>query len=206
MIEEDNKTLWCGNLSEQATEELLYELFLQAGPLEKVRIPRERDGRQKNFAFITYCHEVSVPYALQLFRGTALFHRTLSLQGRGRLVPLPPPIRSYGPEPAIDFMYQHNIANQFTHMTERLTDDARHMIQYPIQRNDYNDKLTIASLQGNWSHRHHPYHSKDKGHKKDDFQPKDKHSDNYKSRGKQHNNRWRDRRNNKKNSGYHRRD
>lgn len=29
MIEEDNKTIWCGNLPEQVTEELLYELFLQ---------------------------------------------------------------------------------------------------------------------------------------------------------------------------------
>lgn len=29
MIEEDNKTIWCGNLAEQVTEELLYELFLQ---------------------------------------------------------------------------------------------------------------------------------------------------------------------------------
>lgn len=29
MIEEDNKTVWCGNLPEQVTEEILYELFLQ---------------------------------------------------------------------------------------------------------------------------------------------------------------------------------
>lgn len=29
MIDDDIKTLWCGNLPEQATEELLYELFLQ---------------------------------------------------------------------------------------------------------------------------------------------------------------------------------
>lgn len=50
----------------------------QTGPLEKVRIAKDRDGRQKNFAFITYCHEVSVPYAISLFRGTALFHKTLT--------------------------------------------------------------------------------------------------------------------------------
>lgn len=31
MIDADNKTLWCGNLAEQVTEELLYELFLQVG-------------------------------------------------------------------------------------------------------------------------------------------------------------------------------
>lgn len=29
MSEEDERTLWCGNLAEKVTEELLYELFLQ---------------------------------------------------------------------------------------------------------------------------------------------------------------------------------
>jgi RNA-binding protein 7 len=28
-MEEDNRTVWCGNLSEKVTEEILYELFLQ---------------------------------------------------------------------------------------------------------------------------------------------------------------------------------
>lgn len=29
MADDDNRTLWCGNLPDQATEDLLYELFLQ---------------------------------------------------------------------------------------------------------------------------------------------------------------------------------
>ena len=36
------RTLWCGCLSEQVDDRLLYELFLNAGPLEKVTIPRDR--------------------------------------------------------------------------------------------------------------------------------------------------------------------
>lgn len=28
-MSEDMKTLWCGNLSDKVTEEILYELFLQ---------------------------------------------------------------------------------------------------------------------------------------------------------------------------------
>lgn len=231
MIDEDNKTLWCGNLPEQATEELLYELFLQvndamhnftwlllfqsrklnhihpasfllqAGPLEKVRIPKERDGRQKNFAFITYCHEVSVPYAINLFRGTALFHRTLSLQCRGRMALLPPPIRCYGPDPSLDFVSQANVAQQFAEMTDRLQDEHRN-VYTPRNTHDLNDKLVQASLQGNWSHRHHPYRS-DKNHTRDN---RDNHPDNYhNSRNKYGNNNWRDRRNQKK-GNYHRRD
>ncbi|CAH0702568.1 unnamed protein product [Spodoptera exigua] len=195
MIEEDNKTVWCGNLAEQVTEELLYELFLQAGPLEKVRIARDRDGRQKNFAFITYCHEVSVPYALNLFRGTSLFHRTLSLQSRGRTVTLPPPIRCYGLEPPLEFPQQGNIAQQFVEMADHLKEDDFKLPNR--QGHDSTDRLVVASLQGNWSHRHHPYRPNNDKSLRDDYRP-NRNKDN---RNK-HSSNWRDRRNKK--SGYHR--
>ncbi|XP_058455023.1 RNA-binding protein 7 [Malaya genurostris] len=79
MSEEDERTLWCGNLSEKVTEELLYELFLQAGPLEMVKIPKDNDKRQRSYAFITYAHAVSVEYAIDIFEGTKLFQRPLTL-------------------------------------------------------------------------------------------------------------------------------
>ncbi|CAG9785445.1 unnamed protein product [Diatraea saccharalis] len=204
MIDEDNKTLWCGNLPEQVTEEILYELFLQAGPLEKVRIAKDKDGRQKNFAFITYSHEVSVPYAIQLFRGTALFHRTLSLQSRGRIALLPPPIRCSGPDPAVDFQLHINMAQQFAEMTERLKEDDHNVVQLPRQTHDLSDKLVIASLQGNWTHRHHPYRP-EKSHGRDDYRHKDNHSDNYKGNNRtKYSGNWRDRRNHKKNYNHRR--
>ncbi|WAR06646.1 RBM7-like protein [Mya arenaria] len=77
-----DRTLWVGNLSEKVTDELLYELFLQAGPLEKVSIAKERDGRLKGFAFITFQHNASVPYTIQLFEGSQLHGRPLKLQCR----------------------------------------------------------------------------------------------------------------------------
>ncbi|XP_045447266.1 RNA-binding protein 7 [Melitaea cinxia] len=203
MIEEENKTIWCGNLADQVTEEILYELFLQAGPLEKVKIPRDRDGRLRGFAFITYCHEVSVPYALNLFRGTALFHRTLSLQARGKLALLPPPIRCHGPDNSLDFVGQGNVAKQFSEMTEKFKEENPQPVHLPTQRHylfdditqshrpDSSDKLVMASLQGNWSHRHHPYRSKDKSHNRDDYRHRD---DGHKSQGNSNN--WRSRRDN----------
>ncbi|XP_032515137.2 RNA-binding protein 7 [Danaus plexippus] len=190
MIEEANKTVWCGNLSEQVTEELLYELFVQAGPVEKVIIPKDKDGRQKNFAFITYCHEVSVPYAINLFRGTALFHRTLLLQNRGRMALLPPPIRCYGPEASLDFNAQSSVTQQFTDMTDKLKEENPQPVHLPTQRQDMSDKLVVASLQGNWSNRHHPYRSKEKFHNRDDYRPRDGH-DNYNRVKTSH---WRERR------------
>ncbi|KAL1506111.1 hypothetical protein ABEB36_005536 [Hypothenemus hampei] len=79
---DDARTLWVGNLSEQVTEELLYELFLQAGPLERVKIPTDREGKKSSFGFVTFLHEVSVPYTLQLFQEVKLFDRPLKIQPR----------------------------------------------------------------------------------------------------------------------------
>ncbi|XP_065078798.1 RNA-binding protein 7 [Ochlerotatus camptorhynchus] len=84
MSEEDERTLWCGNLAEKVTEELLYELFLQAGPVEMVKIPRDTDKRQRSYAFITYTHAVSVNYAIKIYDGTRLFNRQLTIHKKSR--------------------------------------------------------------------------------------------------------------------------
>lgn len=97
---EDSRTVFCGNLHENVTEALLYELFMQvfnflhfetsilnwfgqAGPLERVTVPK-KDGRQCSFGFITYSHGCSVPYAVELFCGTRLFDRDLRIKARDR--------------------------------------------------------------------------------------------------------------------------
>lgn len=220
MYDEESKTLWCGNLPDQVTEEILYELFLQvfnfdwsaimyynflvychtrnyiifvpqAGPLEQVRIAKDRDGRQKNFAFITYRHGVSVPYAMFIFKGTALFHMTLNLQCRGRMVPLPPPIRCYGPEMPQEFVpICNDIRSQFAEMASRLEGEDLTAVRSP--REQERDALVIASLQGNWHNRHHPF-------RHNDLRPRERDRDNRPS------NHWRDRRNNRR-GNYHRRD
>jgi cold-inducible RNA-binding protein len=47
------KKLYVGNLSSEATETELKELFGQAGPVETVRIITDRDtGRSKGFGFV----------------------------------------------------------------------------------------------------------------------------------------------------------
>jgi len=77
------RTLWCGSLSEKVDDRILYELFLNAGPLEKVTIPRDKEtGKQKPFAFILFCHPESVKYAVILLNNTALFGQHIKLQHR----------------------------------------------------------------------------------------------------------------------------
>ncbi|CAJ1065870.1 RNA-binding protein 7 [Xyrichtys novacula] len=80
--DETDRTLFIRNLDQRVTEELLFELFLQAGPLIKTKIPKDSDGKQKTFGFAVYKHEVSAPYAVQLLNGTNLFGRCLHVQFR----------------------------------------------------------------------------------------------------------------------------
>ncbi|XP_077161804.1 RNA-binding protein 7 [Paroedura picta] len=79
---EADRTLFVGNLDPRATEELLFELFLQAGPVIKVKIPKDRDGKPKMFAFVNFKHEESVPYGMSLLNGIKLFGRPLKIQFR----------------------------------------------------------------------------------------------------------------------------
>merc|ERR1712227_64947 len=77
MDDQDDYILWAGNLEDKVTEELLYELFLQAGPLDYVKKPKE-----KNFAFICFKHKESVKYAMKLFEGLNLFGKLPYLKFR----------------------------------------------------------------------------------------------------------------------------
>ncbi|KAH0623357.1 hypothetical protein JD844_031608 [Phrynosoma platyrhinos] len=79
---EADRTLFVGNLDPKVTEELLFELFHQAGPVIKVKIPKDKDGKAKQFAFVNFKHEESVPYGMSLLNGIKLFGRPLKIQFR----------------------------------------------------------------------------------------------------------------------------
>nr|XP_046151953.1 RNA binding motif protein 11 [Oncorhynchus gorbuscha] len=77
---EADKTVFVANLGSSANEEIIFELFLQAGPLKKVTIARDREGRQRSYGFVYYKHAEAVPYAIALLNGTWLFGRQIRLQ------------------------------------------------------------------------------------------------------------------------------
>lgn len=47
-----------------------------------VKIPKDRDGRPKQFAFVNFKHEESVPYGLRLLNGIKLYGRPMRIQFR----------------------------------------------------------------------------------------------------------------------------
>ncbi|XP_078089187.1 RNA-binding protein 7-like [Mustelus asterias] len=80
--DEADRTIFVGNLDSNTREEILFELFLQAGPLTKVHIAKDKDGRQKTYGFVCFKHTESVPYAITLLNGIRLYGRPLNLQYR----------------------------------------------------------------------------------------------------------------------------
>ncbi|KAI5712280.1 hypothetical protein M8J75_007194 [Diaphorina citri] len=92
-------------------EELLYELFLQAGPINSITMPVGPNGR-KTMAIIEYTYEVAVPFALFIFEGTELYGVRLYLSSSNnnppefyvpkdgvKGPPIPPPFDNFAPPP-----------------------------------------------------------------------------------------------------------
>uniref|UniRef100_A0A1A9W5S0 RRM domain-containing protein n=1 Tax=Glossina brevipalpis TaxID=37001 RepID=A0A1A9W5S0_9MUSC len=82
--EEDNnnkeRTLFCANLHAKVTEESLYEAFVQAGPIERVHILKDKRGRSRLYGFITYFHRSSCSYALKLLEGLTLYRKMITIK------------------------------------------------------------------------------------------------------------------------------
>ncbi|XP_054441265.1 splicing regulator RBM11 isoform X1 [Pteronotus mesoamericanus] len=81
-LEEADRTVFVGNLEARVREEILYELFLQAGPLTKVTICKDREGKPKSFGFVCFKHPESVSYAIALLNGIRLYGRPIHVQYR----------------------------------------------------------------------------------------------------------------------------
>lgn len=65
-----------------ATVLIPLQFHLQVGPIDRISLPKDKDGTQKSFGFVEYRHQKSVPYALSVFAGTKLFNRELRLNPR----------------------------------------------------------------------------------------------------------------------------
>jgi len=81
--EQDAQTLFVRGITDEVDEEILFELFQNAGPLVKVNIPTDaQTKRKKTFCFVQFQHAESVPYAIELFKDLRLFGRNIQMQNR----------------------------------------------------------------------------------------------------------------------------
>lgn len=73
-------SVYVGNLDDRCTETLLYELFLQMGPVARAHIPRDRLTQvQQAFGFVEFTSPVDADYACKCLSGVKLFGRPLKV-------------------------------------------------------------------------------------------------------------------------------
>ena len=73
-------SLYFGNLDNQVAEPLLYELFIQVGPIKQLNLPKDRVlGAHQGYGFVEFKTIEDAEYALSILRGVRLFGRTLKI-------------------------------------------------------------------------------------------------------------------------------
>ncbi|KAJ1444481.1 hypothetical protein M885DRAFT_552837 [Pelagophyceae sp. CCMP2097] len=79
-VEQRNQdaTLYVGNLDDQLTEELLWEMMLQAGPITNVHMPRDKvTGAHQGYGFVEFRSEEDADYGLKVMNMIKLFGKPI---------------------------------------------------------------------------------------------------------------------------------
>lgn len=73
-------TLYIGNCDLKVTEEILWELFLQCGPVVSVQIPRDKiTGDHNGYGFVEFKSEEDADYAIKIMHLTKLYGKPIKV-------------------------------------------------------------------------------------------------------------------------------
>jgi splicing factor 3B subunit 4 len=81
-VEQRNQdaTVYVGNLDERVTEELLWELMLQVGPVVNVHMPKDKvTGKLTGYGFVEYRSEEDADYAIKVLGMVKLFNKPIKV-------------------------------------------------------------------------------------------------------------------------------
>ncbi|CAI5472789.1 unnamed protein product [Closterium sp. Yama58-4] len=71
-------TAYVGNLDPQMSEELIWELFVQAGPVVNVYVPKDRvTGQHQGYGFVEFRSEEDADYAVKVLNMVKVFGRPM---------------------------------------------------------------------------------------------------------------------------------
>uniref|UniRef100_A0A3B4BIY0 RRM domain-containing protein n=1 Tax=Periophthalmus magnuspinnatus TaxID=409849 RepID=A0A3B4BIY0_9GOBI len=74
-------TVYVGGLDEKVSEPLLWELFLQAGPVVNTHMPKDRvTGQHQGYGFVEFLSEEDADYAIKIMNMINCFCLVLKLQ------------------------------------------------------------------------------------------------------------------------------
>ncbi|GMF29508.1 unnamed protein product [Phytophthora fragariaefolia] len=82
-IEQRNQdaTVYVGNVDDRVSEELLWELMLQAGSVSNVHMPRDKvTGAHQNYGFVEFRSEECAEYAVKVLNMVQLFGKPLRVK------------------------------------------------------------------------------------------------------------------------------
>ncbi|AFZ79268.1 spliceosome associated protein, putative [Theileria equi strain WA] len=78
-------TLYVGNVDMQVDEELLWELFIQAGVVKNIHIPRDKvTGQHQGYGFVEFETEDDADYAVRILNFVKLYNKPLRLNKASR--------------------------------------------------------------------------------------------------------------------------
>lgn len=73
-------SIYVGGINDHVTEEILLELFMQAGPVVSVNLPRDKvTNRSSGHAFVEFKTEQDAEYAYTIMNGISLFGNPIKL-------------------------------------------------------------------------------------------------------------------------------
>jgi len=71
-------TIYVGGLDEKVTESLLWELFVQAGPVVNVHMPKDRiTGNHQGYGFVEFISEIDADYAIKIMNMIKLYGKPI---------------------------------------------------------------------------------------------------------------------------------
>ncbi|CAN0230428.1 unnamed protein product [Phaeothamnion confervicola] len=79
-IEQRNQdaTCYCGGMDEKVTEDILWELMVQAGPVVSVHMPKDKvTGQHQGYGFTEFRTEEDADYAIKVMNMVKLFGKPI---------------------------------------------------------------------------------------------------------------------------------
>jgi len=71
-------TCYVGDLDQQVTEPMLWELFVQAGPVVNIHMPKDKlTGQHSGYGFVEFINEESADYAIKIMNMIKLFNKAI---------------------------------------------------------------------------------------------------------------------------------
>uniref|UniRef100_A0A663NBW1 RNA binding motif protein 11 n=1 Tax=Athene cunicularia TaxID=194338 RepID=A0A663NBW1_ATHCN len=108
--------------------------FFQAGPLTKVTICKDKEGKPKSFGFVCFKHKESVPYAIALLNGIRLYGRPVKVHYRFGTFSNP---HGNPPFPVISFTMNSSLPHEHSGFQK-----MQYTVQSPVGQKFPCDKMT----------------------------------------------------------------